>query len=222
MIKLLLKLGVDPNTSYPPIESESPSFDSSSTLERAFNYHPPLVWVLRQEPNEHISKEQVYSIARLLLENGANPDSPAVQDVCCPDGTSLLSSCIRHYDVEAVRLLLLHEADASDIDLPLVFQIKMREQEVDRSGKGRPMSHLLMEHGIQTNWERNKWHPELLVLHSLSLGTIAAPPVGDTVGLAFRRTISWLFRDDPSVLKSQAASIRSEDEIQDMRDQPPG
>jgi hypothetical protein len=124
MIKLLLKHGFCTTGSCPSLRSTH----EIERVDTVLGVYSPLAWVLRQNFQEHISKEEGYSIAQLLLENGSDPNAEAVPDTYGAEKTSLLYSCIKHYDVEAVRLLLLYEAKTTDIDtLPLHFGFRIAE-----------------------------------------------------------------------------------------------
>jgi hypothetical protein len=180
MIKLLLKHGIYQNGL-----CNSPEPDPEDALALLFRFdrdvfRTPLAWVLRCDSQKHISKEERYSIARLLLEHGADPNSLAVPDACCGDETSLLYSCVQHCDVEAVRLLLLHEADTSIIDHPLIFSLEMRR---GRESTGvKTMLRLLEEHDCQITWDVETMHPAgLLAIGSGCAAGIGSPSISSRV-----------------------------------------
>jgi hypothetical protein len=179
MIILLLKLGVG-------VDQYTRAIDASDIYGFALfgNNRTALTWVLRHEHRQHISNEERYSIARLLLENRANPNALAVADRCCPDGTTLLRSCIQHYDVEAVRLLLLHEADASQFSDYLV-SFKLRLAEAVRGET--TMSKLLGEYSIETRLDLGTLDTiSCLVVQSVSLIVIGSSHIGEAIGYGLR------------------------------------
>jgi hypothetical protein len=179
MIKLLLKYGIYQNglcNSPDPEDAQAPPSRFDRGVRRT-----PLAWVLRCDPQKHISKEERYSIARLLLEHGADTNALAVPDACCGDKTSLLYSCIQHCDVEAVRLLLLHETDTSVIDHPLIFRLRMRNKR-----RATIMLDLLQDHHCQTIWDRETMHPAaLLVMESGCAAGIGSPLISSEVGYSY-------------------------------------
>jgi hypothetical protein len=194
MIKLLLEYGIDPNGICYSLEAE----DARCDLLRA-----PLAWVLRCDPQKHISKEERYSIARLLLEHGAVPDVLAVPDACCGNKTSLLYGCVKHCDVEAVRLLLLHEADTSLIDHPLIFNLVMWKK--TEMGRVTTMLSLLGEHGCQTRWDPETTHPAaLLVIQSGCATGIGSPSISSQVGIAY----PWLIRGPRYLAETDSSPSR--------------
>jgi len=185
MINHLLKHGVEVDQSTVAIAARDdlvrfpdyPDFPYSGTA---------LAWVLRHKPREHISNEERYSIARLLLENRANPNELAVPDTCCPHGTSLLQSCIQHYDVEAVRLLLLHGAvDAHLSEYIVCFKLHILE-----AVRGEEtMSKLLMDYDIPSTLDNDYLNSIAhLVGQSGSLVGIGSSHIGLIIGAAHRRT----------------------------------
>jgi hypothetical protein len=185
IVKLLLKFGVNINVGIPPIGPAD-----MELLARISGREEPtrtsLAWVLRQGSQKHISKEEGLSLARLLLENGADPNTLAVPDPPCPEGASLLYSCILHYDVEAVKLLLLHEANASVIDPQLISNVTIME-----TVRGETtMSDLFGEYNVQTEWAPNTLSaPALLMLqYGYSIG-IGSSQFGTVVGMAFRKIV---------------------------------
>jgi hypothetical protein len=185
MINLLLKHGVEVDQSTVAIAASS-----WEIIDAPWYAHlrTALAWVLRHEPQEHISNEERYSIARLLLENRANPNTDAVPDGCCPDETSLLQSCIQHYDVEAVRLLLLHGAVDAHLSEYIVC-FKLHILEAVRGEK--TMSKLLMDYDILSTTDNdylNSIAP--LVGQSGSLVGIGSSHIGLIIGAAHRRTIT--------------------------------
>jgi hypothetical protein len=183
MIKHLFKVGVTSRGSCYRLE---PNLQWGDSIVWRKDY-TPLAWVLRQTTQRHISKKEGRSIAKILLENGADPNTPAVPDSCCPHGTFLLYSCIRHYDVEAVRLLLLHEANTRDMDLPLTFHVKMSEQ----MRGNMLMSDLLKEYGIDCIWDTEALHSTvLLVLLSGFPVGIGSSQMGTVIGSAYTPLLS--------------------------------
>jgi hypothetical protein len=195
MISLLLKPGniVDSTCVALDIKDRRTLLNS----EGGTVYRTALAWVLRHEPQKDISSEERYSIARLLLENRANPNALAVPDRCCPDGTPLLQSCIRHYDVEAVRLLLLNEADTDYLDEPVAnFQLALAEAV---SGE-MTISELLREYGLVTLYHRGTL-PSIayLIVNSWSLVATGSPRGG--------RIIGALFGPDGLMDREQSATI---------------
>jgi hypothetical protein len=189
MVKLLLKAGLDIDIPTRGIELEDfqvmiendpPIIDHSEVLSRTI-----LSWLLRQESQKYVLKEESISLARLLLENGANPNALAVPDSSCPQGTSLLYSCILHYDIEAVKLLLLHEADTLVIDHLLVFNIWMTEKIRGET----TMSELLREYDINFRWGTELMStPALLVIQSGWPVGIGSSEIGKIVGWAHHKT----------------------------------
>ncbi|KAH8745131.1 hypothetical protein F5882DRAFT_446468 [Hyaloscypha sp. PMI_1271] len=186
MIKLLLKHGFYQNN-----QCRSSDAKDAQALRSRFDRDvlcTPLAWVLRCDPQKHISEEERYSIARLLLEHGADPNASAVPDACCSFMTSLLYSCVQHLDVEAVRLLLLHEADTSIIDHPLLFGLKMREE--TESARVTTMLRLLEGHGYRILWDPEIVHPAtLLVIGSGFAAGIGSPTISSRVGRAHHRGV---------------------------------
>jgi hypothetical protein len=181
MIILLLKHGVEVDQSTSAIAPSDRDILLNAP-DYTNNSRTALAWVLRHKSQEHISNEERYSIARLLLENRANPNALAVPDRCCPNGISLLQSCIRHYDVEAVRLLLLHEVDAAAH--AATFQLWI----VEGIRGETTMSELLLEYGIETTWDREVLDPVvLLVLQSLSLTGIGSSCIGIKIANGYGR-----------------------------------
>jgi hypothetical protein len=159
MVKLLLKFEFDINAWTMPLELEDEELLPGTHFSRT-----PLAWVLRQESQRYISKEEAISLARLLLENGANPNTLAVPDPSCPDGTSLLYSCILHYDVEAVKLLLLHGADTSIINQQLMFHLSVMEKIRGET----TMYDLLREYEVQaTRAFKEMYRPARLMQQSM-------------------------------------------------------
>jgi hypothetical protein len=128
----------------------------------------PLAWILRHVilPHKHVSHEEALSIASLLLENGASPNTMAISDTRSPRRTLLLD-CILHYDVEAVKLLLLYEADPSVVDRKVAFALWITEQIQQETA----MSTLLKENQISL-WETGQDISlnEFTVLHTAPLG----------------------------------------------------
>lgn len=184
MINLLSKQGVG-------VDQSTPAIDLLDTLIRRTKFRgsrTALAWVLRHEPQKYISNEERYSIAGLLLENRADPNTFAVPDTCCPEGTSLLQSCIRHYDVEAVRLLLLHEAEATYLDEPMSsFQFEFME-----ALRGETtMTSLLGEYGIGTRmWGHETLNSvEKLVGKSVSLIGIGNSHIAKIIGQFYQEHI---------------------------------
>ena len=180
MIKLLLKYGIYQNGI-----CNSPDAEDAQALLSPFSrdvFRKPLAWVLRCDPQKYISKEERYSIARLLLEHGADPNALAVPDACCGDETSLLYSCVKHCDVEAVQLLLLHEVDTSIIDHPLIFNFRMKEE--TETVRAMIMLNLLEEHDCQIRWHPETMHPAaLLVIESGCAAGIGSPSISSRVGI---------------------------------------
>jgi hypothetical protein len=184
MINLLLKHGVavDNFTHAIGVSDRIPLLYAPTYIRTA------LAWVLRHEPQEHISNEERYSIARLLLENRADPNTWAVRDTCCPNRASLLRSCIQHYDVEAVRLLLLHGAEDAHLSEYIVC-FKLHILEAVRGEK--TMSKLLMDYDILSTTDNdylNSIAP--LVGQSGFLVGIGSSHIGSIIGAAHRRTIT--------------------------------
>jgi hypothetical protein len=180
MIKLLLKYGSEVDVDQSTVAIAARDMGTLLDAPRHTYFRTALAWVLRHEPQEHISNEERYSIARLLLENGASPNLSAVPDRCCPAGTFLLQSCIRHYDVEAVRLLLLHEASPASLDKPMAsFQLEFAEA----LGGEETMSKLLLEYGINTRWHHETTGSVTrLVVQSVSLIGVGSSCIGETIG----------------------------------------
>jgi hypothetical protein len=181
MIKLLLKYRIFHNGT-----CVSPDPEAAQALLSRFDtyvFRKPLAWVLRCDPQKHISKEERYSIAGLLLEHGIDPNALAVPDACCGDNTSLLYSCVQHLDVEAVRLLLLHEADTSIIDHPLIFNLRMRKD--TETKRVLTLLSLLEEHDYNIIWGLKTMHPTgLLAIGSGCAAGIGSPSISSRVGNA--------------------------------------
>jgi hypothetical protein len=123
-----------------------------------------------------------------------------------------LYTCILDYDVEAVKLLLLHEADIFVIDRPLIFNVLMTEQ----IRGGREMSTVLKEYGVQT-LDPIELIPisARLVMQSGCLIGIGSSKIGRIVGQANHKTNMFLRRG------SSAYSHESEDTqdgLPEMRD----
>jgi hypothetical protein len=127
----------------------------------------PLTWILGHLPHNHISREQALSLASLLLENGASPNSKAIPVTNLLWCSSLLLDCILHYDVEAVKLLLLHEADPSVVDRRAAFALWITEHVRQETA----MSTLLKENQISL-WRTRQDISlnEFTVLHTAPLG----------------------------------------------------
>jgi hypothetical protein len=215
MIKLLLKCGVYQNGL-----CNSPELDPEDALALLFRFdrdvlRTPLAWVLRCDPQKHISKEERYSIARLLLEHGADPNAVAVPDACCGDETSLLYSCVQHCDVEAVRLLLLHEADTSIIDRLLIFNLRMKEETENR--RATKMLDFLDSHCktiCKTIWDLETMHlAGLLAIGSGCAAGIGSPLISSIVGYSswgFIRRPPWRSLPETGSSPSRLGSVNSD------------
>jgi hypothetical protein len=123
MIKHLLELRIHADSGIGPLEREEAERLFGLGIPGSATKYPTLSWVLSKTPQKHISKAEAYFVATLLLESGANPNALAIPHESCPGDHSLLYDCIRHHDMEAVRLLLLHGADTSEIDHSLLFHL---------------------------------------------------------------------------------------------------
>jgi hypothetical protein len=78
--------------------------------------------------------------------------------------------------VEAVRLLLLHVADASIIDHPLIFNLRIKKD--TENTRVTTMLRLLEEHGYRMIWDPEIVHPvALLVVESGCAAGIGSPTI---------------------------------------------
>jgi hypothetical protein len=173
MVKLLLgRLGNI--EAHPPVlfrATESEDFANN-------NIGTPLAWILRHVPHKHISRDEALSLASLLLENGAYPDNLAIPDAILPKRRTILLDCILHYDVEAVKLLLLYEADLSVINLHVAAALRITEQIRQETA----MSTLLQENGISLHdtWPDISLN-EFALIHTVPLGMFAMPSLASTI-----------------------------------------
>jgi hypothetical protein len=215
MVKLLLKAGLDIDMTTNGVELEDFQVRSGTKGEEIITYldaisRTTLSWLLRQESQKYILKEEAISLARLLLENGANPNTWAVPDSSCPQATSLLYSCILHYDIEAVKLLLLHEADTLVIDHQLVFNIWVTE----KIRRETTMSDLLREYDFNFRWGPELMStPALLVMQSGWPVGIGSSEIGTIVGWAHRKTGGhYMDRTNPIMARAATWGTRRRSE----------
>lgn len=191
---------------FTPLESVDKGLLPNSFSPQRPHSRTLLAWILRQIPQKHISKEERLSLARLLLENGANPNTLSVPDPPCQDEfdkSSLLYTCILNYDVEAVKLLLLHEADMSVVDHQLIFHVLMTEQ----IRGGSAMSNVLKEYDVQTLWPIDLISARLVMQSGCSIG-IGSSKIGTIVGRALPKMNPFLRRDSWSYHSSESEDSR--------------
>jgi hypothetical protein len=216
MVKLILSFGADSDDPIPALDVTTVDPFHASTTRVQYN-HPrtTLAWILRQKSQQYISKEERLSLATLLLENGADPNTRTVPDSLRgsdrPGRPSLLYTCILHYDVEAVKLLLLHEADIFDIDRPLIFNVLMTEQIRGR----REMSKVLKEYHVQTLYPMDLIPISArLVMQSGCLIGIGSSKIGRIFGRANYKTNMFLRQYSSASYESED----TQDSLPAMRD----
>lgn len=149
-----------------------------------------LSWVLRDQPHEHISEDAALSLARILLENGANQEAQAFSDPALQGRErTVLYSCILHNNVKAVELLLAHEADTSVIDQELMFTVWTRE----RFEGGSSMLDILRKNVLLRHWNWNTFQSKepsnpMGVLPSGCFASIGSSQIGESVAWSLQKT----------------------------------
>ncbi|TVY33775.1 hypothetical protein LSUB1_G007295 [Lachnellula subtilissima] len=188
MVRHLIKLGC-------PVDI--PVANRRDADYRTFNC-TLLNWLLRNKPHRDISEDYAFSLARILLENGASTEArafcdPALQGRDC----TMLYSCILHNNVKAVELLLAYEADTSVIDQELVFAVFMRERHWDENTMSErhwdetTMSDMLRKNDILGNWLEflhEKPSINMAILHSGFSASFGSSQVGVSVAWALLKT----------------------------------
>ncbi|TVY15310.1 Protein SERAC1 [Lachnellula arida] len=137
-----------------------------------------LARLLRNKPHKHISQDDALSLARILLENGADQEAQAFPDPALQGRKrTVLYSCILHNNVNAVELLLAHEAETLVIDQELMFTVWMRE----KFEGGNTMSEILVKNGILWNSAKVIWAEPCIpmcILLSGCFASIGSPQLG--------------------------------------------